>query len=41
MIGLCQKYYTSRVEITLTQIGRKQKGLITEIVICEKCKEPN
>jgi len=39
MIGLCQKCYTSGVEITFTKIAENKDGLVTEIVVCEKCRD--
>ena len=37
-IGLYHRCHTSGIQVSLTKIGEKD-GMVTEIAICEKCRE--
>jgi len=38
MKGLCQKCYTSGIEVMLTEVAKNEIG-ITEIPLCDNCRD--
>ncbi len=38
MIGMCQKCYTSGIEVMLAEITKNDVGT-TEVVMCKNCRE--